>query len=85
MNSPRNLNQAPYNVIRHPGYLGTLLMEIGAGLAVTNWIVLLVAVAIGITSRAYRIGVEEQMLASSFGEEYKMYTDNTWKLVPFLY
>lgn len=30
------VNQAPYNVIRHPGYLGTLLMEIGAGLAVTN-------------------------------------------------
>ena len=28
------VSQAPYNVIRHPGYLGTLLMEIGAGLAV---------------------------------------------------
>lgn len=79
------INQAPYNVIRHPGYLGTLLMEIGAGLAVTNWVVLLATVVIGITSRAYRIGVEEQMLAASFGEEYKIYADNTWKLLPFLY
>jgi protein-S-isoprenylcysteine O-methyltransferase Ste14 len=60
-------------------------MEIGAGLAVTNWVVLLVAVVIGITSRAYRIGVEEKMLEASFGEEYKVYADNTWKLVPFLY
>lgn len=79
------VNQAPYNVIRHPGYLGTLLMEIGTGLAVTNWVVLIAIVVIGITSRAYRIGVEEKMLEASFGEEYKIYSDKTWKLVPFLY
>jgi protein-S-isoprenylcysteine O-methyltransferase Ste14 len=79
------VDRAPYNVIRHPGYLGTLLMEIGAGLAVTNWVVLLAIVVIGTTSRAYRISVEEKMLEASFGDEYKIYSDNTWKLVPFLY
>ncbi|XGV94685.1 MAG: isoprenylcysteine carboxylmethyltransferase family protein [Leptolyngbya sp. BL-A-14] len=79
------VNQAPYNVIRHPGYLGTLLMEIGAGLAVTNWAVLLALLAIGVTSRAYRIGVEEKMLEANFGEEYKVYSDRTWRLIPFVY
>lgn len=79
------VDRVPYNVIRHPGYLGTCLMEIGAGLAVMNWIVLLVAVVIGITSRTYRIGAEEKMLAARFGEQYKIYSDKTWKLVPFLY
>jgi protein-S-isoprenylcysteine O-methyltransferase Ste14 len=81
----RIVNQAPYRVIRHPGYAGTLLIEIGAGLAITNWFVLLALVVIGIPSRAYRIGVEEKMLEASFGEEYKLYSDKTWKLVPFLY
>jgi protein-S-isoprenylcysteine O-methyltransferase Ste14 len=79
------VNQAPYNVIRHPGYLGTLLMEIGAGLAVMNWVVLLAAVVLGITSRTYRIDAEEKMLEARFGEQYKVYSDKTWKLVPFLY
>jgi protein-S-isoprenylcysteine O-methyltransferase Ste14 len=79
------VDRVPYNIIRHPGYLGTLLMEIGAGLAVTNWIVLLAVVAIGITSRTYRISVEEKMLEASFGEEYKIYSDKTWKLLPFIY
>lgn len=79
------VDRVPYNVIRHPGYLGTWLMEIGAGLAVTNWVVLLAAVVIGITSRTYRIGAEEKMLEASFGEQYKVYSDKTWKLVPFLY
>jgi protein-S-isoprenylcysteine O-methyltransferase Ste14 len=72
-------------VIRHPGYLGTFLMEIGAGFAVANWIALLAAVAIGITSRAYRIDVEERMLEANFGEQYKAYSDKTWKLVPLVY
>ncbi len=81
----RIVNHAPYNVIRHPGYLGTLLLEIGAGLAMTNWVVLLALVVIGIPSRAYRISVEEKMLTASFGEEYKIYSDKTWKLFPFLY
>jgi protein-S-isoprenylcysteine O-methyltransferase Ste14 len=79
------VNQAPYNVIRHPGYLGTLLMEIGAGLAVTNWVVLLALLVIGVTSPAHRIGVEEKMLEANFGEKYKVYSDHTWKLIPFLY
>jgi protein-S-isoprenylcysteine O-methyltransferase Ste14 len=79
------VNKAPYNVIRHPGYLGTLLMEIGAGLAVTNWVVLSALLVVGITSRAYRIDVEEKMLEANFGEEYKVYSDQTWKLIPFVY
>ncbi|MBD2532536.1 hypothetical protein H6G97_24310 [Nostoc flagelliforme FACHB-838] len=31
------IQQALYNIIRHPGYLGTFLMEIGAGLTIANW------------------------------------------------
>lgn len=77
--------QAPYNLIRHPGYLGTLLMEIGAGLAVTNWIVLLAALIPGIVARAYRISAEEKMLGTRFGKQYEVYSDETWKLIPFLY
>jgi protein-S-isoprenylcysteine O-methyltransferase Ste14 len=79
------VDRVPYNIIRHPGYLGTQLMEIGAGLAVTNWVVLLAAVVIGITSRIYRINAEEKMLKARFGEQYKVYSDKTWRLVPFVY
>jgi protein-S-isoprenylcysteine O-methyltransferase Ste14 len=79
------IKQAPYNLIRHPGYLGTFLMEIGAGLAVKNWLVLLVILIIGIMSRIYRISAEEKMLEERFGQQYKIYSEKTWKLFPFLY
>lgn len=78
------VDRAPYSVIRHPGYLGTFLMEIGAGLAVTNWIVLVTLTTIGALSRFYRIQVEEEMLKTKFGEQYQAYRDKTWKLVPFI-
>lgn len=74
-----------YSVIRHPGYLGTFLIDIDAGLAVTNWIVLLIVALTGIVSRTYRISAEEQMLETAFGEEYKAYSDKTWRLIPSIY
>ncbi|MBW4615102.1 MAG: isoprenylcysteine carboxylmethyltransferase family protein [Desmonostoc vinosum HA7617-LM4] len=79
------VNQGIYRVVRHPGYLGTFLMDIGAGLAVTNWIILLVIAVTGIVSRAYRIRKEEQMLETAFGEQYKTYSDKTWGFVPLIY
>jgi protein-S-isoprenylcysteine O-methyltransferase Ste14 len=75
----------PYNSIRHPGYLGTFLIEIGAGLAVKNWLVLSVVLIIAIVSRIYRISVEEKMLEKQFGREYKIYSEKTWRLLPFIY
>src|SRR4029450_4198374 len=39
------IDTGPYRLVRHPGYLGALLLWIGFGLAVRNW---LVALAIGL-------------------------------------
>jgi protein-S-isoprenylcysteine O-methyltransferase Ste14 len=78
------VEQGPYRVIRHPGYLGSLLFWIGAGLATANWIV-----AGGITITlvfAYRsrIQAEETMLLATFGQAYKDYSQRTWKLIPYI-
>lgn len=74
-----------YRMIRHPGYLGTLLIGAGAGLAVNNWIVFLVALTTQLISKLYRIRVEEAMLKNALGEAYKNYAERTWLLIPFMY
>jgi protein-S-isoprenylcysteine O-methyltransferase Ste14 len=79
------IKKAPYNYIRHPGYLGTFLIEIGAGLAIANYLILSIILLIGISSRVYRIQTEEEMLKTAFGEEYKIYSEKTWRLIPFIY
>jgi protein-S-isoprenylcysteine O-methyltransferase Ste14 len=79
------IKKAPYSIIRHPGYLGTFMMEIGAGLAVMNWMILSVVAIMGIISRTYRIKTEEDMLKGRFGEQYKVYSIKTWRMFPFIY
>jgi protein-S-isoprenylcysteine O-methyltransferase len=72
-------------VIRQPGYLGTLLVWLGAATALANW--LIVSVVSIVMFRAYgkRMEAEERMLLDTFGDEYRDYMDRTRRLVPFLY
>jgi len=79
------VEQGFYRIIRHPGYLGTFIMEVGAGLAVKNWAILLVILLTGFMARLYRIRTEEEMLEGTFGEQYKVYSEKTWRLIPFIY
>jgi protein-S-isoprenylcysteine O-methyltransferase Ste14 len=81
----RIVEEGPYRLVRHPGYLGVLLLWLGAGLAAANWIV---AATIAATmARAYsrRIAAEEAMLAATFGVEYARYAGLTRRLIPFVY
>lgn len=78
------IEAGPYRYIRHPSYTGALITVIGLGLALGNWVgivVLLVFTGIGY---AYRIHVEEAELVAALGEPYKNYMGRTQRLVPFV-
>jgi protein-S-isoprenylcysteine O-methyltransferase Ste14 len=75
----------PYRMVRHPGYLGVMLMWVGAGLAVLNWITLAVIVVATVSAYIHSVQAEEAMLAQAFEEEFIAYRAKTWKLIPFIY
>jgi protein-S-isoprenylcysteine O-methyltransferase len=75
----------PYRLLRHPGYSGSLLLWLGAGLATTNSAVtVLIAVVTG-GAYMYRVRSEEAMLAATFGAAFESYRRRTWKLIPLIY
>lgn len=75
----------PYRYIRHPSYTGALMILAGLGLSLGNWAGLVaLLVCIGI-AYAYRISVEESVLAAALGEPYQQYMRRTQRLVPFLF
>jgi len=74
-----------YHRIRHPGYLSDILIFLGLGLAVRNWIAAGFVAAVYPAVYVYRIGAEEKMLAEIFKGEYEEYRRNTKKLIPFVY
>jgi protein-S-isoprenylcysteine O-methyltransferase Ste14 len=81
----RLIQAGPYRLVRHPGYLGTLVLWIGAGIAAGNGMILGGIAVLFLVAYGYRVRVEEVMLTRSFGEAYRQYARRTWKLIPFLY
>ncbi|MDO8483031.1 MAG: isoprenylcysteine carboxylmethyltransferase family protein [bacterium] len=74
-----------YASIRHPGYLGNLLVGLGFGLAAGNWLSLIIILIAFCSVYLYRIHQEEKMLLAKFGNEYKKYMKETDRLVPGVY
>ena len=71
-----------YRFVRHPSYLGLLLVFLAVGLYARNWISLILAVVPTTLALFYRIHVEEKALRDAFGEEYAAYSRETKRLVP---
>jgi protein-S-isoprenylcysteine O-methyltransferase Ste14 len=78
------IRDGPYRFIRHPGYLGMILMWVGVSAATGNGIVVLIVVIAIISAYLYRIQNEEKMLLSTL-PGYAEYSSNTWRLLPPIY
>ena len=74
-----------YAHIRHPGYLGSLLIFAGFGFSFQNWLSLLALLTLAISGFLNRIHVEERVLAVTFGREYTDYVRMTKRLIPDVY
>jgi protein-S-isoprenylcysteine O-methyltransferase Ste14 len=73
-----------YGMIRHPSYLGLLIMALGWALAFRSIIGILLALSYILPIHA-RMNAEEALLQSQFGEEYDAYRARTSRLIPGVY
>jgi protein-S-isoprenylcysteine O-methyltransferase Ste14 len=62
-----------------------MLMYLGTGLGLTNWLSTSIMVITGGLGYAYRVRVEERALASNLGESYRQYMQRTKRFVPFIF
>jgi protein-S-isoprenylcysteine O-methyltransferase Ste14 len=79
------IERGAYKWVRHPSYLAAILMFLGIGLALANWISIAVVVLIPAAAYGYRIYVEEQALLETLGTPYREYMNRTKRLIPFLF
>jgi protein-S-isoprenylcysteine O-methyltransferase Ste14 len=80
----RLVTSGVYRVIRHPSYLGLLINSLGWALAFRSVIGVVLA-ALLVPPLAARIGAEERLLRTQFGDEYDVYCRRTSRLIPGLY
>jgi protein-S-isoprenylcysteine O-methyltransferase Ste14 len=72
-----------YRIVRHPIYTSMLCLLLGAGLMVTPWPVLLIAVAVLLIGTEIRVRVEDALLAAHFGEQFREYRSSVGAYLPF--
>jgi protein-S-isoprenylcysteine O-methyltransferase Ste14 len=74
-----------YSLVRHPIYLSYILLFSGFCLLLQSIIALGILVLICLVWFGNRIAIEEEMLLQEFQDDYKIYQQNTKKLIPFVY
>ena len=79
------VDNGPYRWVRHPSYTGILVIAIGYGLVLGNWLSLAVLIVIPLATMLRRIGVEEAAMIEVIGPPYLDYQRRTKRLVPGLW
>jgi protein-S-isoprenylcysteine O-methyltransferase Ste14 len=74
----------PYRLVRHPIYLGFVLLALGQALAFGSWPAVLIVLCGLIPTFAWRAGAEEKLLSGTFGEPYAAYRRRTRMILPYL-
>jgi protein-S-isoprenylcysteine O-methyltransferase len=74
-----------YKNIRHPGYLGQLIIFTGVATSVSNWISVILMLVPILAGYVYRITVEEKFMVNEIGQSYIEYKKRTNRLIPMIY
>ena len=74
-----------YERIRHPAYLGILMIVTGFSSLMSSYFSFLVLVIPVLLAIIYRIRVEEKVLITEFGDSYLSYMAGTKRLIPGIY
>jgi len=83
-NNHKIVNKGIYRVIRHPIYLGGILLLPGATLVLNSIIGFFVMLPY-IVVILLRISFEEKILIETFDQQYIEYTKKTSRLLPYIY
>jgi protein-S-isoprenylcysteine O-methyltransferase Ste14 len=74
-----------YRTIRHPGYLGQLIIFTGISVSLSNWLSILFMIVPVLLGYIYRIHVEEKFMIEQMGQKYIDYKKRTKRLIPMIY
>ncbi len=81
----RLVREGPFRVVRHPSYLGALLLYTAATIFLHAWVALVAALLLLPLAFARRIHYEEQLLLAAFGPDYEHYRQQVQTLLPGLW
>jgi protein-S-isoprenylcysteine O-methyltransferase Ste14 len=76
------VESGPYRVLAHPSYTGMVMIFLGIGLMLGNWLSLACLAILPTAGLVIRIKVEERALLAGIGEPYRCFLETRSRLVP---
>jgi len=74
-----------YKYIRHPGYLGELLIFFGLGFVTYSLLGILGAFIVSLMLYIGEVIPEEKYMLEKFGKEYEEYMKETFRFIPYIF
>jgi len=81
----RVVRDGPYRFVRHPSYSASLIAMTGVACLTFNWLGFVAIVAGCLAAYSIRISVEERVLISNLGDDYRQYSAQTKRLIPWIF
>ena len=78
------VRSGPYRLMRHPIYASMFAMLLGTGFLVTRLPILAGAVVVFAIGTEIRVRVEDSLLASRFGSEFRNYQQSVAAYIPMV-
>ena len=78
------IRSGPYRFVRHPSYTAAMIMFTGIGLALGNWVSLVLITIATIAAYSYRVAVEERALLGAIGDPYRAYMKERKRFIPYV-
>lgn len=76
------VQSGPYRVVRHPAYLGYLLVSLGICLGYSSLFGLISIPALLLPGLVFRIHTEDRLLEAHFQDQFRAYAKRTARLIP---
>ncbi|TLN19301.1 isoprenylcysteine carboxylmethyltransferase family protein [bacterium] len=79
------VQSGPYRIVRHPAYLGYVLMSLGVCLGYSSLYGLISIPVLLLPGLVYRIRTEDRLLEAHFQDQFRAYAARTARLIPRLW
>ncbi len=76
------VESGPYRVLAHPSYTGMVMVFVGIGLMLGNWLSLACLAILPTAGLVIRIRIEERALLAGIGEPYRRFLETRSRLIP---
>ena len=78
------VRSGPYRIVRHPIYASMFCLLLGTGFMITPPLFFVIATVVFVIGTEIRIRVEDALLESHFGDQFREYRGRVSAYIPFL-